>query len=282
MYNPIQFFEFGKARCKVNFSDIDAAAFLTAASISDSTQQTAIYTLVSYLKCKGLWSKMLAIYPFIGGTESTHKWNLKDPRDLNIAYRLVFSGGWTHSSNGSLPNGTNGYANTFLTPSGLLNVNNSSLSYYSRTLILQSVNIDIGASNSAASTSTLAIGTPRTSMNGFYSSTGQTNSTDYASPLIKPSSAGYFIGTRISSSPSDLKIIYNGNIAGIATTNTGGYDLPSVPLYIAAFNYNNSSTLYFSNKECAFAHVGSGLTDYETLVLNNIVQNYQIILGRNV
>ena len=92
--------------------DADALAFITAAAITDATQQTAIDTLVKGMKADGIWTKMKAIYPFVGGTATTHKWNLKDPRDLDAAFRLVFNGGWTHSSNGALPNGTNGYADT--------------------------------------------------------------------------------------------------------------------------------------------------------------------------
>ena len=89
------------------FLDLDALAFLTAAGITDSTIISAINTLVVSLKNFGIWTKMRAIYPFVGGTALTHKWNLKDPRDLDIAFRLVFSGGWTHSSTGALANGTN-------------------------------------------------------------------------------------------------------------------------------------------------------------------------------
>ena len=32
---------------------------------------------------------MKAIYPFVGGTATTHKFNLKDPADINAAFRLV-------------------------------------------------------------------------------------------------------------------------------------------------------------------------------------------------
>jgi hypothetical protein len=92
--------------------DTDAQAFITAAAISDPTQQTAINDLVIGLKADSLWTNLFAIYPFVGGTASTHKYNLKDPRDLNVAYRLVFNGGMTHSSNGILFNGTNGWADT--------------------------------------------------------------------------------------------------------------------------------------------------------------------------
>jgi len=112
--------------------DTDAAAFITAANITDNTQKSAINTLVNDMKGYGIWTKMKAIYPFVGGTATTHKWNLKDPRDLDAAFRLVFNGGWTHSSTGADPNGTNAYADTYLAPSLLIN-NNTHVSIYSRT-----------------------------------------------------------------------------------------------------------------------------------------------------
>jgi len=37
--------------------DTDAQAFITAASITDSTQQSAINTLVTQLKTYGIWTK---------------------------------------------------------------------------------------------------------------------------------------------------------------------------------------------------------------------------------
>jgi hypothetical protein len=67
--------------------DVDALAFIAAASITDSTQQSAIDTLVKSLKSANIWTKMKALYPFVGGTATTHKFNLKDPRDLDAAYR---------------------------------------------------------------------------------------------------------------------------------------------------------------------------------------------------
>jgi hypothetical protein len=97
--------------------DPDAQAFLTAAAITDPTITSAIDTLVVQLKADGIWTKMKALYPFVGGTASTHKYNLKDPQDLDASFRLVFNGGWTHSANGALPNGTNGFADTKLIPS---------------------------------------------------------------------------------------------------------------------------------------------------------------------
>ena len=94
--------------------DTDAQAFITAAGIINATQQSAVNQLVLDLKSANIWTKIKAAYPMVGGTATSCKFNLKDARDLDAAYRLVFSGGGTFSSNGYLPNGTNAYANTFL------------------------------------------------------------------------------------------------------------------------------------------------------------------------
>jgi hypothetical protein len=97
-------------------SGIDSSAnlFFAASGLSDTTQRNAVNTLVKDLKRFGLWTKIKAFYPFVGGTADSHKWNLKDPRDSNDAYRLTFSGGWTHTSMGIKSNGSNTSANTNL------------------------------------------------------------------------------------------------------------------------------------------------------------------------
>ena len=118
-------------------TDADAQAFITAAAITDATQKSAIDTLVTGLKTDGIWTKMKAIYPFVGGTATTHKYNLKDPRDLDAAFRLVFNGGWTHSSTGALPNGTNGYANTNLNQSANLAPSNNHICFIVEQVYLQ-------------------------------------------------------------------------------------------------------------------------------------------------
>ena len=60
--------------------DPDTPAYLTATGL-DASFAPALDGLVVGLKGYGLWTKMAAIYPFIGGTAALHKWNLKDPRD---------------------------------------------------------------------------------------------------------------------------------------------------------------------------------------------------------
>ncbi len=117
----------------VNAVDADATAFITAAGITNLTQAAAINTLVNDLKTYGLWTKMKAVYPMVGGSATSHKFNLKDPRTVNAAFYLEFNGGGTHGTNGYLPSGSNSYANTWLTPSTTLNASSAHMSFYSRT-----------------------------------------------------------------------------------------------------------------------------------------------------
>jgi hypothetical protein len=97
---------------------IEAQTYLSAVVAAGgtgitSTVSAATITMFNSIWSNGLNTNMLAMYPFIGGTAGSHKFNGMNPLDTNGAYRLTFAGGWTHSANGALPNGTNAYANTF-------------------------------------------------------------------------------------------------------------------------------------------------------------------------
>jgi hypothetical protein len=109
-------------------------AFAAATGITDTTILNALNTFDTGLISNGLDTKMKALYPFVGGTATTHKFNFMDARDLDVAFRLQFNGGWTHSSTGALPNGTNGYANSFFNPANEASVSttNMSISTYLR------------------------------------------------------------------------------------------------------------------------------------------------------
>jgi hypothetical protein len=97
-------------------------AFLIATGITDQTIIDALNAMDTSLISAGLLpsgtgaGKIKVLYPFVGGTAATHKFNFVNPLDTDAAFRLVFNGGFTHSASGCQPNGTNGWANTFLTP----------------------------------------------------------------------------------------------------------------------------------------------------------------------
>jgi hypothetical protein len=254
-------------------TDADAQAFITAAGITDATQQSAINTLVTDLKDYGIWTKMKAIYPFVGGTASSHKWNLKDPRDLDAAFRLVFSGGWTHSSNGALPNGTNAYADTFLKPNTSLTLNSTHMSYYSRTSTSNSGIDDFGAYNGVNQIQRLLIKDSSNTTNLV-----DINSTSQRASGTVTDPSGFFIANRENS--TSVKSIKNNTLLGSnSDTNTG--TLPSVNMYLSALN-NAGSSVNYSARQCAFASIGDGLTATELSNLYTAVQAYQTNLSRNV
>jgi hypothetical protein len=250
--------------------DPDAQAFITAAGITDNTQKSAINTLVVDMKGFGIWTKMKAIYPFVGGTATTHKWNLKDPQDTNAAFRLVFSGGWTHSANGALPNGTNGYANTFLVPDTILSLSNSHISYYSRTLTV-SAQIEMGVFSSAVPDKIIQIRTAVNYVAGSVSS--------FISFTTTTDARGFWLGTKRAN--NDREIYRNGTSQATSTVNdTTAY--PNIPLYIGARNNQNALIDFPSSKECAFSSIGDGLTDTEAANFYTAVQNFNTTLTRNV
>ena len=244
-------------------TDSDAQAFITAAAITDATQQSAIDTLVKGLKTDGIWMKMKAIYPFVGGTASTHKWNLKDPRDLDAAFRLVFNGGWTHSSTGATPNGTNGYADTKLAPN-VMAQNSISISSYIRTT-LTTPQIYMGSSGGGVLTY-------------LYNTDYQAlNSLDNPTFSSIAGQNGLISISRIAS--NQYKLFKNGTV--LNTISSVSLAPNSNALYISARN-NGGGISQYGNNQTAFAHISDGLTDTEASNLYSRVQTYQNSLNRAV
>ena len=254
------------------FYDTDALAFISAATITNNIQIMAINDLVTDLKGFNLWSKMIALYPFVGGNANSHKYNLKDPRDLDAAYRLSFSGGWIHSSTGALPNGTNGYADTFLIPNNVLSLNSTHVSYYSRTIGAALNNrAEMGTGNASGSFLFLS----------FYFSSAyifdvnQTSDSVISNPSV--TTHGFLCASRTGTNA--LRGVRNDTT--LINTTTISTSMSNNSVVIGAWNSNGTKT-GFSTKECAFASIGSGLTATDTTNLYTAVQKYESYLNRQV
>jgi len=261
-----------KAKSSAPALDPDAQAFITAAGITDPTQQSAINNLVINLKAASIWTKMKAVYPFVGGTASTHKWNLKDPQDSDAAYRLVFFGGWTHDANGIQGNGTNGYADTRFNPNTGYSVNdNGHISVYSR-LNQSQVDADLGC-QSGSNYLILSIRRLDQSNNTYYG----VNSSNFAIQNADPNSLGMYVANRIGTSNKG----YKNNAIAISATNSATVR-PNANAYISTINSGGPNSGLYSNKQFAFATIGDGLTDTEAADFYTAVQNFQTTLSRQV
>lgn len=255
-------------------ADEDALAFINAAGITNLIQQDAIIRLTVNLKLYNLWTKMKAIYPFVGGTATTHKYNLKDPRDLDAAFRLVFNGGWTHSSTGALPNGTTGYADTFFNQQGSwTSTSNGAMGIYLRSNTNNS-GCDMGAG---------------TIISGANSSTIYSRFTDilYAGlncTAVTPGnsntdSRGFFAVSRTNLSNYS---VYKRGTSTITATNTDAIGSnANQKIYIGAGN-NSGSASNYCDREFAFAFLSDGLNSTEVDDLYTAVLAYQTTLSRNV
>ena len=249
-------------------ADADVCAFITSANITDTTQKNAINQLVTDLKSNNLWSKFYAFYPFVGGTATAHKFNLKDPRDLDAAYRLTFVGGGTHTSLGYVGNGTTGYAKTGIIPNNVFTQNNIHVSYYSQT-------------DGASATGDIGVvQTSRASIQA-YMRYGSTNSLAYlnSSTGSFPVSTGrrYLVASRQSSSA--VSVTNNGTTSSISSSSGG--NLATIEVYIHSVNFNGSPSGY-SNRTSSTITFGQTLTDAEAQTLSTIVNTFNTTLGRNV
>jgi hypothetical protein len=266
LYTSVQAFQtaLGRSIGTQIVSDADAQAFINAANIQDQVEANAINNLVIGMKANGTWTKMKAIYPFVGGTSSTHKWNLKDPRDLDVAFRLVFNGGWTHSSTGLTPNGVNGWADTKLIAQGTLGLNSTHVSVYSRTnsdVLAPSIGNITGGASAEVSMWLRTGGVAALRVNNGSSST-----------IASTDSRGLFIGNRNSSTQINL------SIRGTQTTfNQNSNSLSTNVMQLGGVNPN-----FFDTKQLAFASIGDGLTAQNMTDLTTDVNAFQTALNRNV
>ncbi len=237
-------------------------AWIAATGETDLTILGALNTLESDLTTYGLTSKMKALYPMVGGTAAKHKFNFMDAQDTDAAYRLVFNGGWTHSSTGALPNGTNAFADTKLNASTVLaSFNSNHISYYSRTQNLtDSANMG-GGSGSAYLT---------------LERSTQWNGNTFLNFAIDPTTS-LFINTRTANNVQ--KLYRNGSQLGSTNTTTITTSA-NAALYLGARNIGGGNQ--YSVRECALASIGDGLNDTEASNFYTAVQTFQTTLGRQV
>lgn len=249
--------------------DPDAQAFLTAAGITDATITAAIDTLVIQLKTIGIWTKMKAIYPFVGGTATTHKFNLKNPADTNAAFRLVFSGGWTHSANGIQGNGANTFANTFYVPNTECNSQNNSIAVYERTNI-GTQSFMIGASN-AGDTNPFAL------ISWYFNNLSYYANGNFSFSVAANDSRGFWQGF----TDATNEMFYR-NSGQMATQSLSVKALTTQPMYIGACNVNGNQQ-FVGARQFAFASMGgTKLTTTEATNYYTAVQAFQTTLSRNV
>jgi len=242
-------------------TDADAKAFITNAQLSDDNQKKAIESLVKDLKDSSLWTKLNAIYPFVGGTEASTKLNLKDPRDVDEAFRITYHGSPVIAATGVLFPTKADFGDTHYYDS-LMTYNDNSISYFSRTENTVS-GYDMGCSDYLEPFNQLTIYHEANGSGYFGLSVWQP----------KPASTkGLFM---LSATPTKTYYFIN----GVISTSKDGAPINKFTNTPFLIGYCANADAV-GQRECAFSSIGKGFTEAEAATLSRIVSNYQSKLSR--
>jgi hypothetical protein len=246
-------------------TDVDALAFITAVGTLDATQEEAIDNLVIGLKANGTWTKYQAIYPFIGGTASSHKWNLIDPQDTDGAGRLTYGGTVTHNSNGIKGDGSTGYAETYLVPNVISTLENQSLGVYRNAVVGNAEEYTLGTYDAATTAQLISSNYENSYVASFNGTFGQVLHSTIGI------SNSYFQATNIGGT---LTMYVNGvsrtSLSSIGTLASTSFNI---------FRLKNVPTGY-SAESIQIATIGDGLNATEIANDYTVIEAYQTALGR--
>jgi hypothetical protein len=241
-----------------------------------STVSAATITLFTSLVSNGLYDGMIFMYPFLGGNAAGHKFNALNPLDTNGAYRLTFNGGWTQSTSGATPNGTNAWANTYFAPTTL-----SSLTISAGTMGLYCGNDTSGL---------CAIGGGGSGVSNNYWAFYPRNGSGNMGGLAWESSVGATTTSTIPNSLGGLHFTRSGTTTTcqyyrrgvfVQSVSVNANAKASNSLYLGALNQAETAN-QFSPFRHQFTYAHTGLTASQITTLDSIIQTYQTSLGRNV
>jgi hypothetical protein len=248
----------------LDVADPDVAAFFarvtTAGGSLNSTEQSAITTLVSSLKSNGLWTNMLAIYPMVGSSAAACRQNLK-----SASFTGTFTSGWTFASAGITGNGTSTYFDTNFNPNTNASLNGFSFGGYLRLNLTTPVQVD-------------GIGGLSFAQHNFISANMFSGGIDNIIIYSGDPSQRMFIHRRTSATISES---YRNGIS-LGTNSVTALTLPSQNFYIGARNDGSGSVILYTSQQYAFYFFGLSMTNQNALDLTSIINTFQTTLGRNV
>ena len=248
-------------------NDTDVTAFFNrvtaAGGTLTATEQDAINTLVFQLKAAGAWTGMKAIYPMVGSSAAACAQNLR-----SASFTGTFTSGWTFASTGVTPNGTSAYMDTFYNSSIDGNLNDGFIGTYLRTNNAGTPSCDFGNYNGSNSAITIYARFSDSQL-GRWNDVNDT-------ALTTTDSRGWRFVNRNSATTKN-----NGINATVVNTLAPAISTINAKIYLSALSTNGSPSQY-SNRECAFACLGNGLTDTQAVNLYTAVQAFQTTLGRQI
>lgn len=234
-------------------------SFFSTTGISDATIQSAIRTFALSAKDSGFWDASTgAIWPLVGGSLNTHKYDLKS---LLVA---TLSGGYTHNANGITGNGVDTHFNTTLN-NNAFGQNSLHISLWNRTT---------STNNYDASGGT----TPRTQLaiNTSTNTVFDCNNTSGAGSVVSPSDVrGWWILQR--DEAGTMEVWHNAKcLRKLAATSSAP---ANAKIYFGCFG-NSGSPVLISSRNYSFLSVGTHLTPLQIAQTYIDLQTMNTTLGR--
>jgi len=261
-------------------SKVIEAVRSTGVVITESMRLYAHY-LVSNMKNIGTWQNSNAVYGFVGGTAGSHKWNWKDLRDVDAAFRLVpaTSGGAVITNNQNGASGVVGSAglnfacfNTFIIPSTHLTNGNFGFSFY---VTVDDAIADVSFGNSST-TSTIQGIIRRNNTRIFILTNSSNTSTQNTYPSLSDQK-GYHL-SKISA--TTLNYFFKGLKETQTASVTGVTGAITSSLFLMGRNQGSGAATGSAKTYGYFDIYNSAPTDLQAQQQSQIVTNAQAILNR--
>jgi hypothetical protein len=234
-----------------------------------STISAATVTLFTSLVSNGLYSKMVVMYPLLGGVANSAKLNA-----VNLGtYDITWNGGMSFTVTGATSNGTNGYGDTGFIYSGsnLSYFTNGSFGVYCNTSFDGNTRCPMGSGPYG-----FFGGTGRVMIyganNGFNMDYGVSD--DYGRVNVPSTPKGLYICS--STGTSLNRVLVNGSTAYSRTPVNKPVNGVSGKMLL----FKRDDGFYYNGTE-SFAFISSQLTPSEEATLSTIINTYQTSLGRN-
>ena len=215
------------------------------------------------LKSAGVYTKMLAFYPIVGGVAASHAINA----NRDTTYDLTFAGGMSHNASGMTTNGSNAYGNTNATPQDLGSAGTGLDSHH----MLASISNNLGSGGyEGAGPSPYLIHRLR----GREAYDGQSG----FAPGIQYDLVGIQIVNRLATNSVNFQVQASGGTINKNTSTTNSTSISTNNIHIG----NASTTGFYTNARYNFFSIGDGLTDSEVSDLFAAINTFNNSLGRRV
>ena len=244
-------------------ADADAyiSAVIAAGGTTDVTIDAAVDTLFVDLKAAGVYSKLVAFYPLIGGIAASNLINANG----NTSYDLSLFGGWVHNTDGMLSNGSDTYGDTSIIPATTLSATDNHSSVLFK---------DGGGSNGydGSGPAPYFIQGVKTALEAF-------NGSAIMSGLgsIPPLGKAFLINVKENNTSAFAAGDFNG----------GGYSVKSTKTNAATTIPTNSWTIgkvnpsgFYTKAQYWFVTIGNGMTQTEANDLYDVIDAFATAVGR--